>query len=126
MAVAKKPGDVCTVTLSFQHRGGGGSFDVGIGLAPAGAAGQNNVTDWFAATKAIPAHASFTAVTQVIQFTWPTNYASGNFDALKFIQTAGGLRDPGGNGFKLADWDQDVYSQAAAVDEFSSLTATYA
>lgn len=124
--IAKTPGAVCSATLSFQHKGGGGNFDVGIGLAPASTFGHNNVTDWFALLKAIPAHTSFTLVTVVVSFLWPSNYANGNYDALKIIQVEGGPRDPGGNGFLLANWDDDVYSQAAPVNEFTNLVATYA
>jgi len=119
-AVVKKPGDMCTVTLSFQHVSGpGGSYDIGIGLAP----GNGQVTDWFASLKVVPA--TLGLMTHVIQFIWPSNYTNRSYDALKFIQVAGGPRDPGGNGFKIADWDRDVYVQSTQ-DTFSELNATYA
>ncbi len=126
MAISKLPGAACSVTLTFSHRGPGGTFDVGIGLAPSELVGHNPVVGWFPLAKAIPAHSAFTSVSVVVTFAWPSSLGDGNYDTLKFIQVAGGPRDPGGGGFLLADWDEDVYGQAVAANEFSGLTAIYA
>lgn len=123
--ITKTPGASCRATITFLHSGGGGSFDVGIGLAPASTFGHNNVTDWYALATVIPNHSTPTNVTVVVNFLWPTGLADGNYDSLKFIQVAGGGRDPGGNGFLLANWDDDVYGQVAQANVFSNLQATY-
>lgn len=119
------PGETHSASLTFSHKGGGGYFDTGIGLARAGAAGHNNVFIWFFKNIYIPSHTVFTPVAALISFPWPAGQQPGNFDVLKFIQTTNGPQDPGGNGFLRADWDDDVYSLATAVDEFSALVATY-
>jgi len=123
--VPKTPGQAFTVALTFDHQGRGGNFDIGVGFAPAAAIGYQNVTSWAFITQTIPDETNWTAKTAYITGLIPTTMALGLKDILKWIQITGGPRDPGGNGFLLANWDQDVYDIQSAVTEFRSLVGSY-
>jgi len=123
--LAKSIGDTFTATLTFQYQGPGGNFDVGIGFAPAALVGFQNVTNFYPTTVSLPLVSTWTSRTVTVGGQIPTGMAPGLKDILKWIQIAGGSRDPGGNGYQLADWDQDVY-EITSVQQFQNLTAVYA
>ena len=125
--ISKYPGGQFAANLLFEYQGPGGTVDVGLGFAPAAAIGFQNVTDWFSVTVTLPAAATWiTGPIVGVTSTIPYTMALGLKDILKWVQTAGGPRDPGGNGFLIADWDEDVYNVIAPVTEFRNLTAAYA
>ena len=123
-SIPKAVGNTFAGNLTFQYQGPGGSFDVGMGFAPAALVGFQNVTHFFLTTTTLPLASTWTSKTLTVGGIIPTDMAPGLKDILKWIQTAGGPRDPGGNGYKLADWDEDVY-EITSVQQFQSLTAIY-
>ena len=125
--IPKALGATFAVNLAFEHRGPGGEFDIGIGIAPVGVLGLSKpVTHWFLATATIPDDADWEVYPEVeITGIIPSDMAPGLKDVLLWIQAAGGKRDPNGRGFLEADWDQDVYEVLKAGTEFRNLEAIY-
>ena len=112
-------------TVSFSHSGPGGNYEVGFGIAQGRLVGHNAVLNWFFVTKPISAHLTPTIVNIPVDSFWPAGLPNGDFDCLKFIQVPGGQHDPGGDFFIIAGWDDDVFTQAAPIDVFASLSAVY-
>ena len=130
-SIPKAVGNTFAGNLTFQYQGPGGSFDVGMGFSPAASlfglpiGTHKPVTHFFLTTTTLPIASTWTSKTLTVGGIIPTDMAPGLKDILKWIQTAGGPRDPGGNGYKLSNWDDDVY-EITSVQQFQSLTAIYA
>ena len=125
--VPKNPGDSVTVGFTFDHKGPGGEFDIGIGLAPAesifGVLGP--VQQWI--YQALPVSKDSDWTTQTVSMTGviPLSITQGKKDGLKWIQSKGGARRVDGSGFKIADWDKDCYEMMTGGIGFQNFQGTY-
>ena len=103
----KEPGDTLKATYRFIHKGPGGTFEIGTGLAPSRTIGHNSIVYWLYHNEEVPPHLSPTQVEVNIEFRWP-NLDPGKYDALAYIQIVGGQRDPGGDFYIIAKWKNDA------------------
>ena len=122
MAIVKAQGGGFYVKLTFEHRGVGGSYDVGFGLAPHSAVGFHDVAYWWSLPISVSLDNVWTLYTVEFSESIPLDMPSGLKDVLKWVQTRDGPRDPGGNGFVLADWDEDIFEIIQGT-EFRNLDA---
>jgi len=120
--VPKYPGSTFQARLDFEYIGGG-TFDIGVGFAPAALVGYQNVTHWFWVTETLQIVSTWIRRTVTLTSTIPNDMALGLKDVLKWIQTVGGPRDVGGNGFEKSDWDSDTYEILPAA--FRGLLGSY-
>jgi len=97
--------------LFVEYFGPGGEFDMGVGLAEASplmALEKLSIEGFIWQVVMFPPASAWKEVVIDITGEVPA-LPSGKYDAMKFIQTKDGLRDIGGTGYKLADWDDDVF-----------------
>lgn len=125
--IPKKAGDPITGSFTFKHKGPGGSYDVGWGLAPASFLGKNDIVRFFFSAVNLENHPNFAPVTvKVTGVTWPTDLPNDVYDCLAFVIASNKTKNPNGEGFDIAGWDDDVYEQQApGANQFTDLTASY-
>ncbi|MFC1935554.1 hypothetical protein ACFLX9_02155, partial [Chloroflexota bacterium] len=111
--IVKHVGDPTGGTFVFNHRGEGGSYRFGYGIAKAKLFGHNDPFTFFAVVERIPPHSVSTPVWVFIPSpgatpaTWPTSAGdSGRYDAQKFITDLRTSRTI------YEDWDDDVFEVA--------------
>jgi hypothetical protein len=116
--IPKKNGDTFGGVVEFDHKGAGGDFDVGFGVA------YSPTPTWAYKTVTLPDDASWMHYQVSVSGIFNTTEAPGTrIGTMKFIQYKGGPRDISGKGMLLADPDADVY--VVSKPEFSNLQATY-
>lgn len=111
----KAPGDILKVTYRFIHKGSGGIYEIGTGIAPVPksllggpAFGYNAIQAWMYENIEVKAHSVETPHEVDLEFKWP-NVSPGTYDALAYIQKLGGSHDPGGTGYIITDgWKDDA------------------
>ena len=107
MELPQTIGQSFPIVMSFGYIGPGGNFDVGIGVAPATPfITRARVEEWAYNRVTLPSSENWKEARVVVRV---TSLSTGRKDAMKFIQVAGGDRDPGGEGFIVADWDKNVF-----------------
>jgi hypothetical protein len=100
----KRNGDTFRAKLTFNHKGAGGDFDVGIGVR------YTPEPTWAYNTVTLPDDPTAKSYTVEVEGIWSTDLPTGRLvDVLKFIQVKDGPRDIGGQGFIIADPDRDVF-----------------
>lgn len=132
MATLKKvPGQSYGARINFDHIGPGGSYEIGFGLAPSSPTPRVDPSTWLFRNFVVPPDALKGGRFIDIDGIWPRGLPNGKYVCMTFVQVPGGPKDPGGNGFLDADWDEGgfldggVYEQILPQDEFSNLSAVY-
>ena len=108
--ITKQVGEATGGTFVFTHRGEGGSYRFGYGIAKARLFGHNDPFASFAVVQRIPPHSISTPVWVFIPppgttpATWPAAAGdSGRYDARKFITDLRTSRNI------YENWDDDVF-----------------
>lgn len=105
----KRTGASTTATLTFRHKGSGGPFDLGFGIAKASPIKLGPVEEFFPQTVEIGNHPIPTKVKiKLNPVEWP-DVPQGKYDAMAFVQIQGGQLDPGGEGFLDASWKKKAF-----------------
>lgn len=118
-AIQVYPGGALGATISFEHKGEGGEFYIGFGIAyPAPA--HNPPFQFIYGKFTLNPHASWTAQQATVSGYLNTDVALGRLlDTQKFISdTAPTDHQQPPNPYGQNNWDDDVYGTPAAEDFF--------
>lgn len=106
-------GGIVNIGILVNWRGSGGTWDVGIGLAPRVeglfAWGHNNIVAFISGAYYVAPKGEWVTLKFSLAGAIPSDLPPGTYDILKFVQVAGGPRDPGGDGYFAAKWSDDVF-----------------
>ena len=106
LPITKTAGTPTGGFVLVRHRGEGGGFNIGYGVAAARVFGHGDPLRFFIASESIPPHLVATdMLVRIPQGPWPSAALapSGRYDALKFIDNAATRETV------YQDWDDDVF-----------------
>lgn len=97
-------GEPFRAKLYVDYRGPGGRFDIGIGLK------YEPGATWAVKSVYLGLEPVWATYEIIVEGTWDTQLTlNRRVDVLKFVQTEGGPRDIGGNGFIIAAWENSTW-----------------
>jgi len=104
-------GDTVGAQIVVDHKGRGGNFYVGFGVARATVGhGFVHTGGWFYQAVSFADDVDFKTYSVTIEGQWP-DVGEGVYDCLVFVQAVGQPLNPDGSGMLLTNWSDDVFEQ---------------